>query len=41
VILFLTAYKRLHDYGDFQSSIVKTVYSDGMFYIFGVIGAWK
>ncbi|KAJ8584975.1 hypothetical protein M405DRAFT_825832, partial [Rhizopogon salebrosus TDB-379] len=37
VILFLTAYKRFHDYGDFQSSIVKTVYGDGMFYIFGVI----
>jgi len=37
VILFLTAYKRFHDYGDFQSSIVKTVYNDGMLYIFGVM----
>jgi hypothetical protein len=41
VILFLTVYKRFRHYGDFQNSIVKTVYIDGMFYIFGVLGAWK
>jgi hypothetical protein len=36
VILILTAYKRfqVHDYGDFQSWIIETVYRDGMFYIF-------
>ncbi|KAJ8587898.1 hypothetical protein M405DRAFT_820661 [Rhizopogon salebrosus TDB-379] len=37
VILFLTAYKRFRDYRGFQSSIVKTIYIDGMFYIFGVM----
>ncbi|KAG0693290.1 hypothetical protein DFH29DRAFT_1039847 [Suillus ampliporus] len=37
VILILTAYKRFHDYRDFQSSIVAIVYGDGMLYISCII----
>ncbi|OAX38607.1 hypothetical protein K503DRAFT_770312 [Rhizopogon vinicolor AM-OR11-026] len=37
VILFLTAYKRFHDYKDFRSSIVTTIYCDGMIYILCII----
>jgi len=32
VILILTVYKRFHDYKNFQSGIVVTLYHDGMFY---------
>jgi hypothetical protein len=39
VILILTAYKRFRDYGNFQSSIIETVYRDGMFYMLCIIGA--
>ncbi|KAG1725618.1 uncharacterized protein EDB91DRAFT_1254668 [Suillus paluster] len=37
VILILNAYKRFHDYRDEQSSIVTTLYGDGMLYISCII----
>ncbi|KAG1798644.1 uncharacterized protein HD556DRAFT_196806 [Suillus plorans] len=38
VILILTVYKRVHDYKNFQSRIVVTLYHDGMFYMLCILG---
>ncbi|KAG1798637.1 uncharacterized protein HD556DRAFT_1352096 [Suillus plorans] len=38
VILILTIYKRVHDYKNFQSGIVVTLYYDGMFYMLSILG---
>ncbi|KAG2095451.1 uncharacterized protein F5147DRAFT_718329 [Suillus discolor] len=38
VILILTVYKRVHDYKNFQSGIVVTLYHDGMFYMLCILG---
>ncbi|KAG1811964.1 hypothetical protein EV424DRAFT_1542279 [Suillus variegatus] len=40
MILILTVYKRFHDYKNFQSGIVVTLYHDGMFYTLCILGAW-
>ncbi|KAG1854438.1 hypothetical protein DFJ58DRAFT_787912 [Suillus subalutaceus] len=37
VILTLTVYKRVHDYRDFQSGIVVTLYYDGMIYMLCIL----
>ncbi|KAG1719653.1 hypothetical protein EDB19DRAFT_1782363 [Suillus lakei] len=37
VILILTVYKRVHDYRDFQSGIVVTLYHDGMIYMLCIL----
>ncbi|KAG2047180.1 hypothetical protein BDR06DRAFT_122321 [Suillus hirtellus] len=38
VILSLTVYKRVHDYKNFQSGIVVTLYHDGMVYMLCILG---
>ncbi|KAG1768019.1 hypothetical protein EV702DRAFT_1145251 [Suillus placidus] len=37
VILILTVYKRVHDYRDFRSGIVVTLYHDGMVYMLCIL----
>lgn len=37
VILFLTIYKRVHDYRDFRSGIVATLYYDGILYMLCIL----
>ncbi|KAG1764744.1 hypothetical protein EDD22DRAFT_441911 [Suillus occidentalis] len=37
VILMLTVYKRFHDYRDFRSGIVVTLYHDGMVYMLCIL----
>lgn len=37
VILILTVYKRVHDYQDFQSGIIVTLYYDGMIYMLCIL----
>ncbi|KAG1764337.1 hypothetical protein EDD22DRAFT_1019267 [Suillus occidentalis] len=37
VILMLTIYKRVHDYRDFESGIVVTLYHDGMIYMLCIL----
>jgi hypothetical protein len=39
VILILTVYKKFKDYRDCETSIIKTLYRDGMVYILCIIGA--
>ncbi|KAG1894764.1 uncharacterized protein F5891DRAFT_709661 [Suillus fuscotomentosus] len=38
VILTLTVYKRVHDYKNFESGIVVTLYHDGMVYMLCILG---
>ncbi|KAG2126113.1 hypothetical protein BD769DRAFT_1462919 [Suillus cothurnatus] len=37
LILVLTVYKRVHDYRDFQSGIIQTLYYDGMIYMLCIL----
>ncbi|KAG2111285.1 uncharacterized protein F5147DRAFT_687095 [Suillus discolor] len=37
VMLILNVYKRVHDYKNFQSGIVVTLYHDGMFYMLCIL----